>query len=77
LHNLLQHAHHHHDLDLQASSSSEPAVRMSLTFDGSAAHALRILAESFLRRRWEQAIAAATHVRVAPYQAAVMLFITN
>ena len=35
-----------------------------VTTEPVAAHALRMLAESFVRRRWEQAIAAATHVRL-------------
>ena len=53
LHNLLQQAHH----------NDEPSYRTVMTLEAPAAHALQMLAESFLRRRWEQAIAAATHVR--------------
>ena len=54
LHNLMQQAHHN---DL------EPSYCTVVSLEAPAAHALRMLAESFLRRRWEQAIAAATHVR--------------
>ena len=34
-----------------------------IALDGSAAHALQVLAECFCRRRWEEAIGAAVHAR--------------
>lgn len=61
--NLLQQAQHD-DLESSVLGSPQLASRTtSLKVEPPAAHALRMLAESFLRRRWEQAIAAATHVR--------------